>query len=205
MGLNAFQSPMHEWGREKIVIGKNTCCNLSLLSCFPHCPGAHCHFVSITRKDPAGAIDSREHPSIQLNKQREGKGRQSITVAPLNGWVYWLTYVFSCCQAREVLWGPKATDRPRGKLTVSKLSKDSTVTWEVGLRLWHSNCHCGLQWPLESPGHVTAVTNCPELSNKRGSHFIRHGYLLLGKPARWKPFLLPRLTTRRMKRNCSVH
>lgn len=99
MGLNAFQSPMHEWGREKIVIGKNTCCNLSLLSCFPHCPGAHCHFVSITRKDPAGAIDSREHPSIQLNKQREGKGRQSITVAPLNGWVYWLTYVFSCCQA----------------------------------------------------------------------------------------------------------
>lgn len=35
--------------------------------------GEHYHFVSIARKELAGAINSREHPSIQLNNQWGGK------------------------------------------------------------------------------------------------------------------------------------
>lgn len=88
--------------RTILSLEKNTCYNLSLMSSSTHCLGAHCHFVSITLKAVAGAIDSTEHLSIQLNNQWAGKTQQSITVASLNGWVYWLTCVCSCCQACEV-------------------------------------------------------------------------------------------------------
>lgn len=87
MCLSAFQPPMHEQRQGKIVTGKNTCCNLCLMSCFAPCLGAHCHFVSITRRALAGAIDSTEHPSIQLNKQRGGRAQRSITVGCFPEWM----------------------------------------------------------------------------------------------------------------------
>lgn len=46
--------------------------------------GTQYHFVSIALKEPAGAINSPEHPSIQLNNQWGGKKPSSITVVSLN-------------------------------------------------------------------------------------------------------------------------
>lgn len=77
MGLNAFQSPMHEWRREKIVIGKNTCCNLSLLSCFPHCPGGTLPFCLYHTERP-GWCNRFQGAPINSVKQAAGRERPAI-------------------------------------------------------------------------------------------------------------------------------
>ena len=174
------------------------------MSSSTHCLRAHCHFISITLRAVAGTVNSTERRSIQLNNQWAGENQQSITVASLNGWVYWLACVCSCCQACGVFWGHKGQRQARGKAYCVK--SDTAGLPRMVVRLTVCQGHISL-WPAMAFGKpcLPAVINCPELSIKQGRHFMHYCYSLLSKSESWMLFSRPPLTTWRLKRKCSVH
>jgi hypothetical protein len=128
------------------------------MSSSTHCLRAHCHFISITLRAVAGAVNSTERRSIQLNNQWAGENQQSITVASLNGWVYWLACVCSCCQACGVFWGHKGQRQARGKAYCVKSDTAGLPRMVVGLTVCQGHIFL---WPSMAFGKpwVPAVIN----------------------------------------------